>query len=139
MSCALDSGGQLTLMLSAGAGNTTGNNLSAVGKVSSQTWNVLVVDVMNLIYTESANLFSALSAARSVVALSLFKSHSFQLLYYNVCKVFVFLEGEVIVIIIRGNLKIARRAAGVRNSCISIVVDCLRNRETALGACCGTL
>lgn len=65
MSCTLDGGGQLTLMPGAGAGNTAGNNLSAVGKISAQAEGILIIDILNLINAESANFLSAFAAARA--------------------------------------------------------------------------
>ena len=68
MACALDGYGQLTLMTSAGAGYTAGNDLSAFGKVLTQTGNILVVDFLNSIYTESANLSAGLSATGTIIS-----------------------------------------------------------------------
>ena len=76
MSCTLDGGGQLTLMPGAGAGNTAGNYLSAVGKISAQAEGILIIDILNLINAESANFLSAFAAAaRSAVAVISIESH----------------------------------------------------------------
>lgn len=76
MSCTLDGGGQLTLMPGAGAGNTAGNNLSAVGKISAQAEGILIIDILNLINAESADFLSAFAAAaRSAVAVISIESH----------------------------------------------------------------
>ena len=68
MASALDSDGQLTLMLGAGAGYTAGNNLSTFGEILAQTGNVFVVDLLDSIYTESANLSAGLSATGTIIS-----------------------------------------------------------------------
>ena len=62
MSCTLNCGGKLSLMLSAGAGNASGKNLGSFGKVSSQLKSILVIDMLNFICTEGANLLSLLGS-----------------------------------------------------------------------------
>lgn len=77
MSCALDRDGQLTLMTGTGAGYTAGDDLSAVGEISSQTGDVLIINIMDFIYAEGTNFLSAFSAARLAVAVASIKSHFF--------------------------------------------------------------
>ena len=64
---ALDSGLELSLVLSAGAGNTAGKDLSALADELSQLAGFLIIDVIDLVCAEYANLFSL---AESVSALS---------------------------------------------------------------------
>jgi hypothetical protein len=59
----LDGHGQLTLMLGTSAGDTAGNNLGALAEVPAKAGNVFVVDIIYLIDTEGAYLFTALPAA----------------------------------------------------------------------------
>ena len=53
---ALDGLAQLTLMLGAVAGHTAGQDLAALVDETTQTVDVLVVDVFDLIHTEGAHL-----------------------------------------------------------------------------------
>src|SRR5699024_11058426 len=60
----LDGRGQLTLMLGAGAGHAAGQDLAALaGVLHAQAHHVLVVDVLNFIHAELANLAAGLAAA----------------------------------------------------------------------------
>ncbi len=52
----LNSGIELTLMLSAGAGNTSGKNLCTLGNELTELCNILIIDCFYLIGTEGANL-----------------------------------------------------------------------------------
>ncbi len=52
----LDSGVELVLVLCTGAGNAAGKDLCALGDELSQLRNVLVIDAVNLVRTEDANL-----------------------------------------------------------------------------------
>jgi hypothetical protein len=72
----LDSGGQLTLMLCAGAGNAAGKDLSTLGDELAKLSCVLVIDHFDLIGTELANLLlSAHGAERMLGIVSIhFKS-----------------------------------------------------------------
>ena len=63
----LDSGVELALMLSTGSGNAAGKNLSALTDELSQLAGFLVIDVIDFVCAEYANLFSL---AESVSALS---------------------------------------------------------------------
>lgn len=74
MSGALDRNGQLPLMTGAGAGHSAGNDLSSLRKISPQAGNIFVIDGLNLIDAESANLSSGLSVAGSVVTLHVGKT-----------------------------------------------------------------
>ena len=115
MSCALDCDGQLTLMASTGAGYTAGDDLSAVGEISSQAGDVLIIDLMNFIYAEGTNFLSAFSAARSVVAVIFLESHIHStpllLVLQNVQ-----LKRKIIIVV--HYLEISGRAAGVRNALV---------------------
>lgn len=60
---AFDCSGQLTLMFSAGAGNTTGQNFAAFGNITAQFSNILVIDFFNFINAEAANFSSGSSTS----------------------------------------------------------------------------
>ena len=59
LSCALDCGVQFALMLCAGARNSSGQDLAALADELSQLCGILVVDEINLICTENADLLSS--------------------------------------------------------------------------------
>ena len=59
LACSLDSSSELSLVKSASAGNTSGEDLSALGDELSELCNILVVDLVNLILAEDANLLSS--------------------------------------------------------------------------------
>jgi hypothetical protein len=59
LTSSLDSGGKLSLVKSAVAGNSSGENLCSLGNELSELRNILVVDAVNLILTEDANLLSS--------------------------------------------------------------------------------
>ena len=67
MTGTLDRGGQLTLMLRAGAGGTAGQDLAALGHEPTKLCSVFVVDIIDLVDAEAANLF-ALTASDSIVS-----------------------------------------------------------------------
>jgi hypothetical protein len=69
MTRTLDSDGQLALMVSAAAGHAARKNLRALGKESAELCHVLIVDGIDLIYAEAANLPAAFSAAAPVAAI----------------------------------------------------------------------
>ena len=78
MAGALDSGGQLTLMLSACTGDTAGKNLRTLGDELLQTNRILVVDVIDLVSAEQADfLSSAVEGALSGTLCSCFGSLGF--------------------------------------------------------------
>jgi hypothetical protein len=59
MTCTLDSGLKLTLMLSAGAGNTAGKDLAALADELAKARCILVIDVADVLLAEDANLSAA--------------------------------------------------------------------------------
>ena len=59
LACSLNSGGKLSLMKSAGAGNTSGEDLCSLGNELSELSNILVIDLVYLILAEDANLLSS--------------------------------------------------------------------------------
>ena len=63
LACSLDSSGELSLVKSAGAGNTSGEDLSSLGNELSELADVLVIDALNLILAEDANLLSSVVLA----------------------------------------------------------------------------
>ena len=63
---ALDRGGQLTLMLRAGARHAAGQDLCTLRGITAQLRRILVIDLFDLLDTERA-YFSALSAAACLV------------------------------------------------------------------------
>ena len=65
----LDSGGKLSLMSGAVAGDSSGKNLRSVGDILMELGGVLVIYALNLIDAESANLLAALAVGSSVVLL----------------------------------------------------------------------
>ena len=65
--CALDGDGQLTLMSSAGAGGTAGQDLAALGQIAAQFGRILVIDMLDLIHAEAAYLL-ALTGTHSIVS-----------------------------------------------------------------------
>ena len=58
LTCSLNSGGELSLVKSAGAGNTSGEDLRSLGNELSELSYVLVIDSVNLVLAEDANLLS---------------------------------------------------------------------------------
>ena len=58
LTSALDSGVQLALVLSAGTGDTAGQNLAALADELAELSSVLVIDEINLVRTEDADLLS---------------------------------------------------------------------------------
>lgn len=57
MAGALDCDCELTLMISAGAGNSSGKNLRTLACAFAQTGYVLVINMVYLVAAERANLF----------------------------------------------------------------------------------
>jgi hypothetical protein len=64
----LDGDGQCALMVSAGAGHTAGNDLSTLRDVLTQTGHVLVIDGVDAIDTEAANLLGRAGREPSVLS-----------------------------------------------------------------------
>ena len=73
LSSSLDSGGELSLVKSAGAGYASGEDLSSLGDELSELSYVLVIDAVNLVLAEDANLLS--SVHRTEGALSIVSIH----------------------------------------------------------------
>ena len=69
VTCALDSGGKLSLMSGAVAGHSPGQNLRSVGDVLVKLIDVLVVYSLNLVNTESANFLASFTVGSSIVLL----------------------------------------------------------------------
>ena len=65
----LDGDRQFTLMSRTGAGNTAGQNLRALRNEAAQTVDVFVVDILNPVDAEAANLFAALAPTGTVRAI----------------------------------------------------------------------
>ena len=74
----LDSGGELSLVKSAGTGNASGEDLCSLGNELSELSNILVVNSLNLVLAEDANLLSSVvgteSGALRIVSLHVKKS-----------------------------------------------------------------
>ena len=69
MTGTLDSGGKLSLMSGALAGDSSGKNLRSVGDILMELGGVLVIYALNLIDAESAHLLADLAVGSSVVFL----------------------------------------------------------------------
>jgi hypothetical protein len=86
MAGTLDSDGQLTLMLCAGTGNSSGKNLCTLADELAKSCNILVIDLIDTICAELADLLlSAHSGTErlgsvSFGSLSLHFENSFRLL-----------------------------------------------------------
>lgn len=76
MTCALDGGGQSSLVTGTGAGHTAGKDLCALGSILAELSNILIVDGFSLLYAEAANLSAALavSAHRTLGAFGTLRS-----------------------------------------------------------------
>ena len=59
LASSLDSSSKLSLVKSASAGNTSGEDLSALGDELSELCDILVIDLVYLILAEDANLLSS--------------------------------------------------------------------------------
>lgn len=57
-SCSLDSLGQLTLMISTGAGDTAGQDLCTLGHALSELSGILIINSFSSVNTEHTNLFT---------------------------------------------------------------------------------
>ena len=66
MTRTLDCGGQVALVSGTGACHAAGKNLRSLGHIAAKPGNIFVVDVLNLIYTETAYLSAAAVVHRSV-------------------------------------------------------------------------
>ena len=65
LASSLDCYGELSLVKSTSAGNTSGKNLSSLGNELSELSYILVIDAVNLILTEDANLLSSVYRTES--------------------------------------------------------------------------
>ena len=65
LTCSLDSGGELSLVKSAGTGNTSGEDLCSLGDELSKLSYILVIDLAYLILAEDTNLLSSVVLAKS--------------------------------------------------------------------------
>ena len=63
LASSLDSSGKLSLVKSASAGNTSGEDLSALGDELSELCDILVIDLVHFILAEDANLLSSVHRA----------------------------------------------------------------------------
>ena len=63
LASSLDSGSKLSLVKSASAGNTSGENLCALGNEFSELSDILVIDLVHFILAEDANLLSSVHRA----------------------------------------------------------------------------
>ena len=107
MSCALNRNGQLALMAGARARDTTRHNLSAVGKVAAKAGDIFVINVVNLIDTEGANLLSSFAVAGTGFPISSIKSQSIQLLY--MIRWWLRLKRQIIVVFNDGKIRCCSR------------------------------
>ena len=95
LSCSLDSYVELSLMKSASAGYTSGEDLSSLGNELSELSYILVVNAVNLILTEDANLLSSVHGAEvgtgRIVSFHFdsqtFLTHNFYIAYATVSRV----------------------------------------------------
>ena len=65
MSCSLNSNGELSLVASTSAGHSARKNLCALRKAFSDAYGVFVIDIIDLVSTVQANLFSSLVAVHT--------------------------------------------------------------------------
>ena len=61
MTCSLDGDGYLTLMCCTGTAHSSRNDLSAVADALFQSVQVLIIDMLDLILAENANLLAFIS------------------------------------------------------------------------------
>ena len=73
LASSLNSYSKLSLVKSASAGNTSGENLCALGNEFSELNNILVIDFVHFVLAEDANLLS--SVHRTEGALSIVSIH----------------------------------------------------------------
>lgn len=64
MSCTLNSGSKLSLMLSTSTGNTSGKDLGSLGETLSDPEGILIIDMLYLVSAESTNLLPLLRTER---------------------------------------------------------------------------
>ncbi len=68
MARALDGHRQLALMEGAGACDAAGNDLRALGHIFAQAGNIFVIDVLDAVYAEAANLLAAAALRAAATA-----------------------------------------------------------------------
>jgi len=64
---AFDRNGQLTLVMCAGAGYSAGQNLGSLRNKAAKLCNILVINCVDSVNTESADLFAGFASARTAV------------------------------------------------------------------------
>ena len=69
LASSLNSYGELSLVKSAVAGNTSGEDLCSLGNELSELCNILVINVVNLILTEDANLLSSVHRTEGTLSI----------------------------------------------------------------------
>ena len=69
LSSSLDSGGELSLVKSAGTGYASGEDLCSLGNELSELCNILVIDSLYLILAEDANLLSSVNRAEGALSI----------------------------------------------------------------------
>ena len=67
---ALDGGRELALMLCTGTGHAAGKDLTALAGETAKTGNVLIIDMLDLIYAERADLPARLAATGTAYAIA---------------------------------------------------------------------
>lgn len=72
MSCSLDGYGKLSLVAGTSAGHSARKNLCTLRKALSDAYGVFVIDVVDLIGTVQANLFSSLITEGNSCIIALF-------------------------------------------------------------------
>lgn len=69
VSCALDSDSKLSLMLCAGSGDSAGKNLCSFGKILSESGNIFVIYIGDLLGAERANLLPLVRTERLLLCI----------------------------------------------------------------------
>ena len=76
MTGTLNGHSQLALMAGAGAGHSARQNLRALRNITAESGHILIINILHFIYTESANLLAAFTAAAAVISFGSFRSIS---------------------------------------------------------------
>ena len=69
LSSSLDSGGELSLVKSAGAGYASGEDLCSLGNELSELCNILVINAVYLVLTEDTNLLSSVHGTEGALCI----------------------------------------------------------------------
>ena len=69
LACSLYSYCELSLVKSTCAGNTSGKDLCSLGNELSELCNILVIDCLNLVLAEDANLLSSVNRAEGALSI----------------------------------------------------------------------